>query len=292
MRLAAFGDIHSNHIALEACIDAVEKIGIDGILFLGDYVSDCACPQKTLSLMREITGRHRCWFIRGNREEYMIDYADGLNEWRDNSQSGSLLYTYENLTDEDIEWFRSLPIAMRVEIEGTKPFEICHGAQWQTRVMLLPGTPHVDEMIVRMDTDLMLCAHTHEAFIIEKDGKTIVNGGTLGLPANGKAGASFAIIEYASGEWKPKLMRVKYDVEAVIREFHESGFMKRGHVWARAIAQTLRTSRHYTMECLELVGRYARKTGLPFGTEALWKRAAMESGLCSDPSCKNFFEKN
>ena len=279
MKLAAFGDIHSNHIALKACIDAAEKMDVDGMLFLGDYVSDCACPQKTLSLMRETAKRHKCWFIRGNREEYMIDHADGLNEWQDNSQSGSLLYTYENLTRQDIEWFRSLPIAMRVEAEGAPPFEICHGAPWKTRMLLLPGTVHVNAVIARMETSLLLCAHTHEAFIIQRDGKTIVNGGSLGLPCGGDNAAAFAVIEYAFGRWQPTLMRVEYDVDAVIREFRESGFMQRGHIWARAMAETLRTSRDYTMECLDLVGKYAKETGLPFHTEALWQRAAAKLGI-------------
>lgn len=279
MRIAAFGDIHSNHIALEACLNAVERIGVDGIVFLGDYVSDCACPQKTLALLRETADRYSCWFIRGNREEYMIDHADRLNEWFDNSQSGSLLYTYENLTGKDIEWFRNLPIAMQINIDGAAPFEICHGAPWKTRVMLLPGTPHVDEVLAQMKTNLMLCAHTHEAFIIEKDGKTIVNGGALGLPTNGDNAAAFAVIEYAFGRWQPTLMRVEYDVDAVVREFRESGFMERGHVWARAMAQTLISSKDYTMECLELVGKYAKETDLPFHAEELWERAAAELGL-------------
>lgn len=279
MKLAAFGDIHSNHIALEACIDAAERIGVDGMLFLGDYVSDCACPQKTLELLRKMDKRHRCWFIRGNREEYMMDHADGLNRWKDNSQSGSLLYTYENLTVEDIEWFRRMPISMRVEVEGAAPFEICHGAPWKTRMLLLPGTMHVNAVTARMETNLMMCAHTHEAFVIQKDRKTLVNGGSLGLPCGGDNAAAFAVIEYSFGRWHPTLMRVEYDVDAVVREFHESGFMQRGHVWARAMANTVRTGRDYTMECLDLVGKYSKQTGLPFDTEDLWQKAAEKLGI-------------
>lgn len=279
MKIAAFGDIHSNHIALEACIEAVEKISVEGIAFLGDYVSDCACPQKTLAVMRNTARKHRCWFIRGNREEYMIDHADGKNVWKNNSQSGSLLYTYENLTPADIDAFRKLPIAMKVEEDGAPAFEICHGAQWQTRVMALPGTEYVDEMFARMETELMLCAHTHEAFIVEKNGKTIVNGGSLGLPCGGDNAAAFAVIELKDGRWRPELVRVKYDVEAVVSEFIESGFMERGHVWARAMAKTILTGRDYTMECLDLVGQYAKETGLPFHAEELWQRAANVLGV-------------
>jgi len=279
MRIAAFGDIHSNHIALEACLDAVERIGVNGIAFLGDYVSDCACPQKTLSLLRQIAGRHVCWFIRGNREEYMLDHADGLNVWNDNSQSGSLLYTYGNLSKDDIAWFRSLRIGMTICVQDAAPFEICHGAPWKTRVMLLPGTPFADEAFARMKTNLLLCAHTHEAFILERSGKTIVNGGTVGLPTAGKTDAAFAVIEYIGEEWVPRLMRVPYDVDAVIREFRESGFVEHGHVWARAIAANLRTGGDYSGRLLKLVEDYMKKTGLPYDTEALWQKAAGQLGI-------------
>ncbi len=279
MRIAAFGDIHSNHIALEACLSEIDSLGVDGIAFLGDYVSDCACPQKTLALLRETAKRYRCWFIRGNREEYMIDCADGKKIWKDNSQTGSFLYTYEQLVKEDIDWFRSLPITMKVEIEGAPSFEICHGAQWQSRLMLLPGRDEFDKVLEKMETELMLCAHTHEAFIGEKKGKIIANGGCVGLPCGEYNGASFALIELVDGKWMPQLMRIDYDIEAVIREFYESGFMERGHVWARAIAKSLRTGQNYTLKCIDLTERYAKETGLPFEAEELWQRAAIELDL-------------
>lgn len=274
MRIAAFGDIHSNHIALEACLAKLEQIEVDGIVFLGDYVSDCAYPQKTLELMREAAKRYRCWFIRGNREEYMIDHADGKSIWKNNSQSGSVLYTYENLTQDDIEWFRSLPISMKVEIEDAPPFEICHGGHYRSRLMLLPGREEFDEELALMETDLMLCAHTHETFICEKDGKAIANGGCVGLPSKGQTGASFILLELTEGKWVPQLIRVDYDVEAVIREFHESGFMDRGHVWARAVTKSLRTGQYYTLQCIELVNQYAKETAISFEEETLWQRAA------------------
>ena len=274
MRIAAFGDIHSNHIALEACLAKLEQIEVDGIVFLGDYVSDCAYPQKTLELMREAAKRYRCWFIRGNREEYMIDHADGKSIWKNNSQSGSVLYTYENLTQDDIEWFRSLPITMKVEIEDAPPFEICHGGHFRSRLMLLPGREEFDEELALMETNLMLCAHTHETFICEKDGKTIANGGCVGLPSKGQTGASFILLELIEGKWVPQLIRVDYDVEAVIREFHGSGFMDRGHVWARAVTKSLRTGQYYTLQCIELVNQYAKETAISFEEETLWQRAA------------------
>ncbi len=279
MRLAAFGDIHSNHIALQACIAQAERVGIDGVLFLGDYVSDCACPQKTMSLIRQIAASYPAWFIRGNREEYMLKHAENPDDgWRRNSQTGSLLYTYENLTKMDLAWFESLPISLRVDIEGTAPFEICHGAMDRTRVMLLPGNAEADAAFDSTRTNLMVCAHTHHQFIARRAGKTIVNGGTLGVP-NGKIGAEYAILEWKDGRWTPELMRAEYDTQAVAREFRESGFMDAARVWARIVIHAICTGQDTTKQCVTLVDRYSGETGLPFGEEALWQRAAEALGV-------------
>ena len=83
MKLAVMGDIHSNHIALETCIKHALSRNVDEFLFLGDYVSDCPYPQRTMKMIYEMKEKYRCTFIRGNREDYMLDHRrirsrDGL----------------------------------------------------------------------------------------------------------------------------------------------------------------------------------------------------------------------
>ena len=51
MKLAVIGDIHSNHIALETCIEHALARNVDEFLFLGDYVSDCPYPQRTMKII-------------------------------------------------------------------------------------------------------------------------------------------------------------------------------------------------------------------------------------------------
>jgi predicted phosphodiesterase len=53
MKIAIIADIHSNYAALEACLESVRHEKADGIVFLGDYVSDCPYPQKTLASVRK-----------------------------------------------------------------------------------------------------------------------------------------------------------------------------------------------------------------------------------------------
>lgn len=280
MRIAAFGDIHSNHFALEACLEDAQRQGIDGVAFLGDYVSDFPCPEKTLALIRETAAKLPTWMIRGNREEYLLRHAQNPGEnWRRGSRSGSLLYTYEHLAGEDLRAFEQMPIAMTVRVDGMESFEVCHGAPWQSRWMLLPDTPEGDEVLHSMQTRLLLCAHTHQTFVYERDGKSIVNGGAVGFPEKGDTRAGYVLLESMNGRWRVRNRRVQYDVEAELREFDESGFVDWGNVWARAVAACLRTGRDYLKECLRSVDQDARRTGLTADCEMLWEKAAESLGI-------------
>ena len=74
MDIAVMSDIHSNHVAFERCLSyaLVRKIGV--FFFLGDYVGDMAYPQKTMDLLYEMEKQYQCFFVRGNREDYLLDY--------------------------------------------------------------------------------------------------------------------------------------------------------------------------------------------------------------------------
>ncbi|MBQ1369231.1 MAG: hypothetical protein IIY45_14275, partial [Firmicutes bacterium] len=62
-----------------------------------------------------------CTFIRGNREEYMLDYRDGKKEkWEYGSGTGNLLYTYEALRPADFAFFETMTDRKAVKIEGLK----------------------------------------------------------------------------------------------------------------------------------------------------------------------------
>ncbi len=54
MKIAVLSDIHSNYYAFQACVSHALTMKVDGFLFLGDYVSDCAYPQKTMKLSWDV----------------------------------------------------------------------------------------------------------------------------------------------------------------------------------------------------------------------------------------------
>ena len=86
MKIALLSDIHGNYAALEECIKYIDNHSFDGVAFLGDYITDCPYPERTIRLVQETMRKYRTWCIRGNREKYMIDHKSNPNEWCYNSQ--------------------------------------------------------------------------------------------------------------------------------------------------------------------------------------------------------------
>lgn len=50
-KIVVIADIHSNYMAFEVSYNEIEKIKPDGIIFLGDYVTDFPYPQRTMKLL-------------------------------------------------------------------------------------------------------------------------------------------------------------------------------------------------------------------------------------------------
>lgn len=281
MKIAVLGDIHSNHIALEACLERIRAERADGIAFLGDYVTDCPYPQKTMRLLRKAAEDYMTWFVRGNREDYLLDHRSKLSEdWHYCSQSGSLLYTYENLTGSDLRFFESMPIGMEVKPERYVPFEICHGSMQNNRELFIGDCKETRAVVGDMNTKLMICGHCHQNYELTVGEKTIVNAGSVGNPLNKRCEATMVMLTAEEGEdWKHRLVYVPFDTEAVIEEFRMSGLLEKANVWSRAYIAALRTGRNYNIEAVDYVAARFRKRKLPFDDESLWQEAAEKLGI-------------
>lgn len=116
-------------------------------------------------------------------------------------------------------------------------------------------------------------------FIAEKDGKAVVNAGSVGVPATGSVDAGFAVIELKNGVWTPRLVHVAYDVERAVGEFYESGLIDQANVWARAVIAALRTGRNYVLDCVRAVERLKTAKGAEQPDEYYWERAAEILGI-------------
>lgn len=280
MKIAVFSDIHSNSIALRAALADARKIGFDACVLLGDYVSDCAYPERTMDQISEIRAKYPTEIIKGNREEYLLNHLYAPDDgWKYNSRTGSLLYTFENLSKDTILSFKDMPIQKTVSFNGYPSFEIAHGSFTKSRAQVIPGHPDTDEMFLSMQTDLALVGHTHFLFVMQKGRKTIANAGPVGVPSRNMTGACFLMLESKKDFWQPSIHRAEYDIDKVVREIDESGLTQQSNVWARGIKAMLKTGREYLLEVLDLVKTYSGQTGLSMDDESLWEKAANVLGI-------------
>ncbi len=242
MDIAVLSDIHGNYIALEKCIKYAVDSGIRTFVFLGDYVGELAYPQKTMDIIYEMSAKYQCYFIKGNKEDYWIDYPkNGECGWRDNdSTTGSLLYAYTNLSNKDLEFFKGLSISKKLSIDNMPSITICHGSPNKVNQKLLHGNKLTYEIMDASDTSIILCGHTHIQGKIVYNGKRVLNAGSVGVPLHSDGQSQFIILRQKDEIWEEEFISLEYDIEQVIQELHTSGLNRHAPYWCIVTEQMLR----------------------------------------------------
>lgn len=243
MNIAVLSDIHGNYVALQECINYTINNKIDTFIFLGDYVGELAYPQKTMEILYSLSEKYKCYFVKGNKEDYWSNYKKkGEIGWIENdSTTGSLYYTYHNLSQKDLVFFESLPIKMELEFEGLKPITICHGSPQKVNEKLLPENENTFSIMERNENNYILCGHTHIQGTIVYNGKVVLNAGAVGVSLHGNGKAQFMILHGTSENWDYEFVSLTYDIEKVIEDLHTSGLYEKSPYWCKVSENLLRT---------------------------------------------------
>lgn len=247
MTIAVFSDIHGSHIAWRECLNYALAKGADTFVLLGDYLGELAYPQKTLKMLYELKEKYPCYFVRGNKEDYWRHFEDcGETGWKEyDSTTGALYYAYYEMTKEDREFFRSMPVAQTIcPKEGLPEFIICHGSPKSTTDKLLPDSELAHKALEELkesDTSLIICGHTHLQGKIEKDDKVILNPGAIGTSLKSGGKTQFMLLHEMDGAWQEEFVSLDYDREAVIEELKTSGLYEKAPSWCTITEHMLYT---------------------------------------------------
>ncbi|MGL4346093.1 MAG: metallophosphoesterase family protein [Cellulosilyticaceae bacterium] len=242
MSIAVLSDIHGNYIALKGCIDYALSRDIKTFIFLGDYVGELAYPHQTMQMIYELAAQYECYFIKGNKEDYWIEYQNtGEYGWRDNdSTTGSLLYTYNHLSKQDIDFFKSLLISQEIVIGDMPPIMLCHGSPYKSNQKLLANNDNTYEIMDLVDAPLILCGHTHIQNKIVHNGKTVLNPGSVGVPLYSNGQSQFMLLHAVGTHWEEEFVSLAYDVDRVIEELHLSKLDQHAPYWCMVTENLLR----------------------------------------------------
>lgn len=243
MKVAVMADIHGNHRALKRCVEYALNKGCEIFIFLGDYLGELAYPQETMKILYNLKEKYECYFIKGNKEDYWLNYEKmGKEIWKEiDSVTGSLYYTYHNLTEKDLKFFEGVSHSAEVKFGKLPTLTICHGSPNKANEKLLPDSKNTFSIMEENVNPYILCGHTHIQGEIAHNGKKVLNAGAVGVSLHSKGNAQFMILTGTQGKWTYEFVSMEYDVDRTIEELYESGLYEKAPYWCRVTEHLLRT---------------------------------------------------
>ena len=280
MKLAVISDLHGNYYALAKVLAFLRSQEIDGIIGLGDFVTDGPFPQRMMRVLREMQEEFPCYLVRGNREEYLLENIRHPQNWKAGSSTSGLLdYTFRNLTGQDLEFFEHLPtITPDTCRESLFPaLRLCHGAPGELRGNFGLHPELLLSHLENLDAAILLGGHSHKQEQREYAEKTYLNPGSLGLALDGVGGhAHFAILTLENSTWQIECFQIPYDLEGYLAEFDRAGLETHGSVLARSLKRTLTCGVNYFYLTVKRVRELADALALTDLDEEVWKKAEQE----------------
>jgi predicted phosphodiesterase len=266
-RIAVFGGIYNNYLALEAALDDAQARNVEAIYCLGDMGAFGPHPDRVFPLLRE----HNVQCIQGNYDNSvgngLADCQCGYTDPRDNHFARiSYAYTFANTSLANRAWLRDLPAQRRVQL-GPYTLLLCHGSPRRTNEFLWESTTSsafLEHLLQVHQADVILGTHTgikwHRRLANDRH---FINVGVLGRPQNeGAANVWYALISaepspptpLSGGEGRlcVEFVPVHYDHVRLAAEMQAEGL-------AEEFGQTVLTG--WWTTCLEILPAKERRRG-------------------------------
>jgi putative phosphoesterase len=218
VRFAVIADIHGNRWALEAVLDDIERRRVDAVVNLGDHLYGPLDVRGTMDLLLKLNATS----IRGNQDRELLEDPK-------DSDSRTLHENRAELRSQDLAWLRELPATT-----VWQNILACHGTPQADDVYLLEEVTTLGAFLKSAaqlehdldgEHDLILCGHSHVPRTVQAGMRTVINPGSVGLPAysddlpfphkmeTGSPHARYAIVDGPQIEH----IQVKYDWDAASR---------------------------------------------------------------------------
>jgi predicted phosphodiesterase len=224
-RIAVFGGVYSNYLALEAALRDIRSRGVDAVYCLGDLGAFGPHPDRVFPLLRD----HGVLCIQGNYDnsisEGLADCQCGYTDPRDNYFAHiSYEYTFNHTNLANRLWMKELPQQRRIEL-GRYRLLLCHGSPRKMNEFLWESTcptHFLDHLATTHDADVILTTHTGVKWQrrLTQD-RHFVNIGVLGRPENdGRTNVWYALLT-ANQDFEVEFIPVEYDYRQLALEMRE-----------------------------------------------------------------------
>jgi diadenosine tetraphosphatase ApaH/serine/threonine PP2A family protein phosphatase len=255
-RVALFGGIYSNHLALAAALADAADRGAEALFCLGDLGAFGPHPDKVFPLLEE----RGAIVMQGNYDASLGSGRDdcqcGYTDPRDNHFARlSYQYTFRNTSAANRAWLGTLPGALRFRV-GRHLVHCCHGSPRLINEFLWESaTPDalLRRFLDQTAADVLCCTHTGIKWERRlPDRRLAVNVGAIGRPENdGNTHVWYALLT-AGWEVGVEFIPVRYDHEALAAEMEGEGL-------PGEFVETIRTG--WWTTCLESLPAKERARG-------------------------------
>lgn len=227
MRIALFADIHANLEALECVLADAEKEGCTDYICLGDVVGYNANPAECLQRVREL----ECPIVKGNHDEDCG--GDHGLEAMNPIAAEALLWTREQLSDDEREWLRRLRMVRQVSdftiVHSsldqpqvwnyvTNKFDAMSSFSYQFTRVCFHGHTHVPRIFAK---DSQISELPAEDTVLDPNMKYFINVGSVGQPRNGDWRACYGIFDVPSNTIT--FRRLEYDIATAQKKILDAG---------------------------------------------------------------------
>ena len=222
-KIALLSDIHGNTTALEAVLGDAKRAGVEEYWLLGDVLMPGTGRRHLLNLLEELPITVQ---ILGNWEDSLWRAMKGMLDPSRASHRYLMRhcqYILEEVSPEEIEAMKSLPMQVHREVSGLRVGITHHlpDKNWGRELIHIGDQKDFDRLVTNPPCDLAVYGHIHQQFFrYGSGGELILNPGSIGQPFFLQANlrkdlrAMYAILEFdESGLKDVDFRRVSYDIE-------------------------------------------------------------------------------
>jgi len=233
MRIGILGDIHGNLEALTAVVEAMRTEAIDEWVQVGDLVGYGPQPSECIALVRQLG----CTVCMGNHDAAVLDILD--TAYFNNFARVAIEWTREQLSADDFDYLRSLPLVVRKElytvVHGTlqmpdqfgyviSPVEARDSLQLQETFLCFVGHSHVPAIYLmndRQQRTLDVFYQSEAEVPVGNYLHVLMNVGSVGQPRDEDPRAAYAV--YDTETKIAVIRRVEYDIPGVQAKIRSAG---------------------------------------------------------------------
>jgi putative phosphoesterase len=220
MRVAVISDIHGNQIAFDAVLqDLAQQPAIDQLVIAGDLCLNGPCPRQVLEMIQALD----CPVVQGNVDIEVVNEAPEKSL----KKRTTVAWTREQIGQAGIDYLASLPMSHLVSNPGGTDLLIVHANPLNQEDAIFPNAPDdtLEHLLGGLGTNIGALAygHLHIAYTRRWRHLLLADMGSCGLPRDEDLRASYGILSWQDTMWEAEILRVPYDVKAVVKQIKTCG---------------------------------------------------------------------